>query len=474
MFNTEELTVKLNQLAQSQALAGVSACIMGPEGMLYDFSYGFIDSNKSIAPNHDTLFGIASMSKSITALCICLLAVDGKLRLDDPVVRYFPDFHIPGIPREAVTIRHLCMHTSGLPAMEPLEWSIVMNTPGRGSDEDDRHLQETAPNTMDSIDQIIEYIAKCPYPNNGMPGQNLSYSNEGYAILSYIADQAAGMSLEAYMHEHVFAPLGMTRSILDNGHLAAYALSGGNMTSLFTAEDGGHRCDDDWSVLPPFRGCAMVKSTSKDMATYYRMLAAYGMHEGKQVIPRQAVEMLLGNEHPLRSLQTMCMGINKRAFMGHVLCEHSGGLHGVSTKGGLILGEGIGLSVLCNQGDADMDPLLFAMYNAVLGLPLDQSHEWFNEVSYPFSDYDMLTGTYICHEGIPSTFTLTLKDGIPVGCHNGTVTHLVYCGGTRFRSVQENGSLYSRIEFLIFNGKAWGVRCGTRIFHREETTGSSL
>ena len=56
MFNTEELTVKLNQLAQSQALAGVSACIMGPEGMLYDFSYGFIDSNKSIAPNHDTLF----------------------------------------------------------------------------------------------------------------------------------------------------------------------------------------------------------------------------------------------------------------------------------------------------------------------------------------------------------------------------------------------------------------------------------
>ena len=200
MFNTEELTVKLNQLAQSQALAGVSACIMGPEGMLYDFSYGFIDSNKSIAPNHDTLFGIASMSKSITALCICLLAIDGKLRLDDPVVRYFPAFHIPGIPREAVTIRHLCMHTSGLPAMEPLEWSIVMNTPGRGSDEDDRHLQETAPNTMDSIDQIIEYIAKCPYPNNGMPGQNLSYSNEGYAILSYIADQAAGMSLEAFMH----------------------------------------------------------------------------------------------------------------------------------------------------------------------------------------------------------------------------------------------------------------------------------
>ena len=466
MYNAEELTAKLTKIAQEECLAGVSACIMGPEGMLYDFNYGFIDSDKSITPDHDTLFGIASMSKSITALCICLLAVDGKLCLDDPVIRYFPKFRIPGIPKETVTIRHLCMHTAGIPPMEPLEWSIVMNTPGREIDEDIRWLQSTAPNTMDSIDQIIEYIANCPYPNNGMPGQNLSYSNEGYAILSYIADQAAGMSLEAYMHEKVFVPLGMNRSILDNGHLAAYALSGGNMTSLFTLKDGIHHCDDEWSILPPFRGCAMVKSTSKDIATYYRMLASYGMHEGMQVIPRKAVEMLLGNEHPLRSLQTMCMGINKRAFMGHVICEHSGGLHGVSTKGGLILGEGIGLSVLCNQSDADMDPLLFSMYNAVLGLPLDRSHEWFTEVSYPFTDYDMLTGTYICHEGIPSTFTLTLRDGNPAARHNDTDTRLIYCGGTRFRSIKTDGTLYSRIEFLIFGGRAWGVRCGTRIYHR--------
>ncbi|MBQ9010072.1 MAG: serine hydrolase [Clostridia bacterium] len=467
MFNAEELTARLTRLAQDRSLAGVSACIMGPEGMLYDFSFGFIDSDKSVAPNHDTMFGIASMSKSITALCLCLLAIDGKLSLDDPVVRFFPRFRIPGIPREAVTVRHLCMHTAGIPTMEPLEWSIAMNTPGRDSDED-RKLRETAPNAMDSIDQIIEYIASCPYPANGMPGQNLSYSNEGYAILSYIADQAAGMSLEAFMHERVFAPLGMTRSILDNGHLAAYALSGGNMTSLFTFEDGVHHCDDAWSVLPPFRGCAMVKSTSKDMATYYRMLAGYGMHEGRQVIPRQAVEMLVGNEHPLRTLQTMCMGINKRAFMGHILCDHSGGLHGVSTKGGLILGEGIGLSVLSNQSDGDMDPLLFAMYNAVLGLPPDQSHEWFKEVSYPFTDFDMLTGSYVSHEGIPSTFTLTLQDGIPVGRHNDMEIRLVYCGGTRFRTIQDDGSLYSRIEFLLFNGKAWGVRCGTRIYHRTE------
>lgn len=466
MINPLALTTELDRIFKENNLAGVSACIMGPEGMLYEYNAGFIDQDESVAPTHDTLFGIASMSKSITALCTCLLALEGKLSLDDPVIRYFPKFRIPGEPREAVTVRQLAMHTAGIPPMEPLEWSIVMNTPGRGEDEYEKKLRASSPNTMDTIEQIIDYIAACPYPNTGMPGQNLSYSNEGYAILSYIVDQAAGMPLERFMHKRIFEPLGMTRSILDNGHMAAYALSGGNMTSLFEMHDGQRKCDDNWSVLPPFRGCAMVKSTSRDMAVYYRMLAAYGMHEGKQVIPREAVELLLGNTHPVRSTLTMCMGINKRAFRGHVLCEHAGGLHGVSTKGGLVLGEGIGMAVLCNQGDEDMDPFLFTMYNAVLGLPLDTSHEWFEAADYPFTDYDMLTGRYICHEGIPAVFTLSLEDGKPVGQHDETKTSLIYCGGTRFRSMKENGTLCSRIEFLVANGKAWGVRCGTRIYHR--------
>lgn len=177
----------------------------------------------------------------------------------------------------------------------------------------------------------------------------MSYSNEGYAILSYIIDKAAGVPLEQFMAERIFAPLGMTRTILDNGIDAARALSGGNITSLFEVEDGRRVCDDNWSVLPPFRGCAMVKSTSRDMATYYRMIANMGMHEGEQVIPAHAVDLLVGRYHPLSSQLTMCMGLNKREFAGHIVCEHAGGLHGVSSKGGLLLGEGYGFAVLCNR-----------------------------------------------------------------------------------------------------------------------------
>ena len=63
----------------------------------------------------DTIFGVASMSKSMTALALAMLEEEGKLSLEDPVVRYFPTFQVPGNARDEVTLRHLAMHTSGIP-----------------------------------------------------------------------------------------------------------------------------------------------------------------------------------------------------------------------------------------------------------------------------------------------------------------------------------------------------------------------
>ena len=470
MIDIQALNAHLDFWAKKKNLAGVSACIMGPGGEEYIWNYGFRDEQESIMPDGDTMYGIASMSKSMTALCACILHCEGKLSIDDPVSKYIPGFSIPGQPKEAVTIRHLAMHTAGIPPMEPLEWSIAMNSIDRSESEWLLTMRRTSPNQMDKIEHIVDYIANCTYKFLGAPGEVMSYSNEGYAILSYVIDAAAGMPLEQYMHERIFAPLGMTRTILDNGIDAARALSGGNITSLFEMQDGVRVCDDHWSILPPFRGCAMVKSTSRDMATYYRMIANMGMHEGKQAIPAHAIDLLVGRYHPLTPLNVMCMGLNKREFAGHTICEHSGGLHGVSTKGGLIFGEGYGFSVLCNQGDEDMDELMWGLYNVILGLPLDKSHRWYNPIGEDFSALEMITGTYTGHEGVPSVLTIEEKDGKLVRTRDGSTTAFAYCGGTRFLSYdpEKDYDQGVRHEFLIRDGKAWAVRCGTRVFERIE------
>ena len=184
MFDKALLDARLDMWAEKKNLAGVSAYIAGPNGCEYAWNYGFRDAAQSLCPDSDTMYGIASMSKSITALCACILECEGKLRLDDPVSQYLPAFSVPGQPKEAVTVRHLAMHTAGIPPMEPLEWSIAMNSEDRSESEWLLAMRKSAPNRMETIEQVIDYIANCKYHTLGAPGEVMSYSNEGYAILS--------------------------------------------------------------------------------------------------------------------------------------------------------------------------------------------------------------------------------------------------------------------------------------------------
>lgn len=466
LFDTKAVDEKVRALIARDRLPGVSISILGPDGPIFEKGYGHRDAAGKIPVDPDTMFGIASMAKSITALALAILETEGKLSYDDPVHKYFPNFSVPGAARDTVTLKTLAMHTAGIPPMEPLEWSIAVNSVNRES-EWITEMRKSAPNPMATIDQIIDYIAACPYSTVGAPGENMSYCNEGYAILSYIADMAAGIPLEQFCMERIFRPLGMTRTIMDDDCVSARQLSGGNITSLFERDENGELvCDDDWSILPPFRGCAMVKSTARDMSAYYRCLSNYGIHEGKQVIPRAAVEALIGQWLPAGPIASYGLGLYKRTKCGHTICEHSGGLHGISTKGGLLLGEGYGFAVLCSEGDTDMDDIMWVLYNAVMGEPLDTCHRWFVPVDRDFSDPDMLTGSFICHEGVPAYVNVSYENCVLNAVVGKKDTLLVYCGGTRFLAVdpENTSSVKARLEFFIRNGHAWGVRCGSRIY----------
>ena len=469
MFMDErKITEAIARVVKEQDLPGVSVCVRSPEGIAYEHQFGIRDMERRVPVDRDTMFGIASMSKSITALAACILHAEGKLDIDDPVVKYFPQFRVPGNPKDAVTLRHLCRHTAGMPPMEPLEWSIAMNSQRRDCDWL-RQNRASSPNQMDTIEQIIDYVAHCPYPTLGAPGEVMSYSNEDYAILSYVVDMAAGEPLEDFCMERIFRPLGMTRTVMDSGTAKAKALAKGNITVLFEKEDGVCYVDDDWSTCPPFRGCAMVKSTAPDMAAYYQALSLGGMHEGAQAIPKAAVELLIGEEYPVTGLDVYCLGLNKFRKFGHVFCEHAGGLHGVSTKGGLIKDEGWGFAVLCNSSDEDMDDILWILYSAALGLPLDSCFRRFAAVGRDFSEPEMLLGDFTAHEGIASHLHVRLRDGRLVGDNGDREVELRWCGGTRFLGYvsPESKAPVNRCEFLVRNGSAWGVRVGTRVYQRD-------
>ncbi len=464
----EELKQYLETLFEKSGYAGMAVSLRGPSGVIFESGFGYRNREKSLAPDENTVFGIASMSKSMTALACCILHAEGKLCLDDPITKYFPDLHIPGAPDECVTLKTIAMHRAGLPPLPPLEWSIAMNS----AEEDNdwyRHMVKTAPNKMETIAQVVAFLAQGNYRVLGAPGEFMSYSNDGYALLSYVVDMAAGITLEEFLEQRVFRPLGMQRSVLDLDCSEAKKLAGDNITSLFEMdyETGALYCDDNWSVLPPFRGCACVKSTASDMTRYYKMLADYGMWEGKQVIPKEAVELMIGREFPLRKEPFYCLGLTKNLIAGMAICQHTGGLHGVSSMGGFTE-SGYSAAVLCNQGDVDAEQFLWVLYNFVLDLPLDTRHDWAVPTGETFSRPEMLCGDFLSEEGLPAHTVVTLEDGVLKADYNGTKTLLKYCGGLAFAAVSEENPQrrVSSFRFFLRDGKAWAVRCYNRMYQR--------
>lgn len=465
--NTESLDRYITDLFEKRGYPGMSISLRGPEGVILEKGLGYRNCEKKIPVDRDTVFGIASMSKSMTSLACAILHTEGKLSLDDPVVKYFPDFHIPGAPDECVTLKTIAMHRAGLPPMPPLEWSIAMNSIERES-EWYSYMLETAPNKMDKIDQIIEYISEGSYRLLGAPGEIMSYSNEGYAILSYVVDMAAGKTLEEFLKERVFGPLGMTRTVLDYDCSQARRIAGGNITSLFERDDDGSLVwDDNWSVLPPFRGCACVKSTAGDMSRYYQMLSQKGVWEGKQVIPAEAVELMTGREFPLRDEPYYCLGLRKRKVHGREVCEHSGGLHGVSSFGGFMEG-GYSAAVLCNEGDVDVEEFQWACYNFLCGQPLDKRIDWAEPDGREFSVPEALTGDFMTEEGLPSHCVVSCEDGRLTAVYGGRDVVLRYCGGTVFAafSASNPDRRVSTFRFFLRDGKAWAVRCYNRVYQK--------
>ena len=156
---------------------------------------GVRDTTAKSPVDADTVFRIASMTKSFTAMAILKLRDEGKLALDDPAERYVPELKGLAYPTQdspRITIRHLLTHSEGFPEDNP--WG-------------DQQLAATE----DEFSRMLR--AGVPFSN--APGVAYEYSNLGFAILGRIVSAASGRPYRQYVSEAILKPLGMTSTTLD-------------------------------------------------------------------------------------------------------------------------------------------------------------------------------------------------------------------------------------------------------------------
>ena len=153
---------------------------------------GFRDAEDKLPITEDTIFQLASISKTFTGTAVMLLVRQGKLSLEDRITKYFPEL----TAYEGVTVRHLLNHTSGIPDyFDDADWFIdIWKEEKRvpGNDEIVRFLRET---------KAKPYFA---------PGEGLHYSNTGYNLLALLVERLSGVPYEEFLQQNIFEPAGMT------------------------------------------------------------------------------------------------------------------------------------------------------------------------------------------------------------------------------------------------------------------------
>jgi CubicO group peptidase (beta-lactamase class C family) len=248
---------------------------------------GFQDAESKKPMRPDSIFQIMSMTKPVCGTAIMMLVDEGKLTLADPVEKHLPEFRGQMLvasregervqlkkPSRPINIRDLMTHTSGMIANPP---------PG---------IAELYQKMDLTLAEAVRVYSQQPLEFE--PGTEWRYSNPGIAILGRLVEAASGMPFEKFLETRIFQPLGMKDSFLlppadktdriVTVHTAALRAA---PATILGGDSRAFRKGAKYSA-PEFG----MYSTAADLAAFYNMLRAGGMHQGQRMLSQAALRVM--------------------------------------------------------------------------------------------------------------------------------------------------------------------------------------
>lgn len=241
---TASQTQAIDRLVKSemarQRIPGVEVGVYSRGRILLAKGYGLADVELNVPVTPETLMQSGSVGKQFVSAAIMMLVEERKLSLDDSITKYFPDAPAGWKP---ILIKNLLSHTSGLSEYETDE--------------------RTGPNgpfylRLDfTEDQLREKIYALPI--EWAPGTKWAYRNTNYVVLGFLIHKITGERYDRFLHERIFAPLGMTSTRLISERDIIK-----NRSSGYEIDDAGELKNQEW-VSPTFNSTA-------DGALYFNVL----------------------------------------------------------------------------------------------------------------------------------------------------------------------------------------------------------
>ncbi len=349
---------------------GAAVVVVQDGECVYTRGFGWRDREARLPVTPRTVFGLASLSKSVTALTALVLVSRGELSLDDRIAALLPGFDYPGLGkaedgRHDVRLWHMLSHTTGVPPLRALDYALKSNQAADPADAYSTRRYQDPPSIGD-YDELIEYMRVGERPALASPGSVASYSNECVALVGAVIERATGRAFPEVVAESVFAPLGMSTATYSTDA----AMATGDVATLYTHDPSGAVIRSHvWNESPAYLGTGFMKASADDLGRYLRFLlrgdgAALGMNPGllgELVTPRAWAAPGAG--------YGLGWNVRQQVVDGRHLTvvRHGGSLKGVSSSQGFVPELGLGVAVLTNVDDAPALRLWHAALNLATG-----------------------------------------------------------------------------------------------------------
>jgi len=272
------LTAYFKTLVAEHNVVGASLAVLDNE-IVHTAAAGSLNLETQVDVTTDSLFQIGSISKVFTATLIMQLVDEGKVRLDEPVKTYLPDFHVADSDATvSITIRQLLCHTSGME--------------GDFFPEDDPEGPSAS-----------SYLTKCHLlPQLHPPGDYFSYSNSAFVVLGRVIEIVEGITWAKAISLRLLKPLGMDHSIVEPHESLRFRMAMGHVPDL--DNDGkpmlANRC---YLVLSTGPAGAVLSMSATDLLKFARMHLESGIPSaGERVLSVDSVEAMQASQIRLSSL----------------------------------------------------------------------------------------------------------------------------------------------------------------------------
>jgi CubicO group peptidase (beta-lactamase class C family) len=351
-----EMRARVDGILNRWPAVGLAVGVIRDGSLDFFHGHGLADIASKTPVTADTVFRIASITKTFTAIAVMQLREQGLIDLDAPANDYLRAYRL--IPAQAhwrpATVRHLLTHTAGI--------AEVVH-PGRVLRRDfgeDVAIGQPLPTLAEYYRGGIRLHAE--------PGSRFTYGNHGFATLGQIVEDVSGQSLDRYLREHIFAPLGMTDTDLVRSERIKARLATG-----YSLRPGGPQAVVDREVVTA--GAASIYSTGRDMARYVAALAGGGANEHGSVLkPTTLASMFQPQYQPDPRIPGIGLAFLRGIMGGHLVVEHQGVIPGFNSQ--IFVAPDDGVSVFAFTNGASRAILwlpgeLAALLRHQLGVPDD-------------------------------------------------------------------------------------------------------